>query len=304
MDWVSFPPGVKERYETLSGIDGNLKIACLEQMNTGALAVDPLRDSESYGVFASQFNATMLAAHAFENMFELEGRRWTERGYDDFEITMPEFYFCHPSLDANASKSVAQFPEIRNVVDATKARLHYSKDASFMLGELHKLEFISVFSYLEAYVESLLVEFLGLSKNGAASKVRKESLPKLLKDTLNSIDPAIVHAVELFDAQVFRFLAFCTMLRNLHSHSLGVMTQYRFDEALEEGYIGHDSYAETGKPVTSYARLAFGYTDYVFEVGRRVNLSVIGQPFRLLVREVVTVVEFFLKDLKAAQRDQ
>ncbi|WDU63896.1 hypothetical protein LRS56_05030 [Pseudomonas poae] len=297
MSWNSFPQSLKERYERISTVDyGPIKMSLLEEMNKDFLPLLAGMDSDSYEIFANQFNSTMLFAHLFENTMELEDGRLKVDGYDNFEIKIPEAYFRHPSIDQFSPLSDHDIKEISSVVSRSRERLNYSKDLSFILSQLHKQEFISIFSYLEAYTESLMVEFLGVSKKDAAAKVRREQLPTLFKNTLDEIDPRIIQAINLFDSEALNFITFCRELRNLHTHNLGIVTRYFYDNGLSSGFLHHDINTESATPAIEYARLSFKYCDYIFEVGRCANLSTLSQPFRLLCREIVYIAEAFLKE--------
>lgn len=297
MDWDNFPLEIKERYCKISKIDiGILKIAFLEEMNKQTMDLSPGEDSLSYEIFATEFNGIMLVAHVFENLMIFEDRRLELEGYDDFQLKIPEVYFQHPSLNVNPIISNDNSNKIFEVVDSIKKKLNYSKDQSFVLSQLHKFEFISVFSHLEAYVESLLIEFLAMEKKDAVAKIRRNALPALLTEVFNEIDPRINEAIKIFDDESLKFLGFCHKLRNLHTHKLGIVDDYFYNECMKEGYIVNDTYAETSKPVLDYARLKFKYSDYVIKVGNTINLTVISQPFRLLSREIVFIAEIFCKE--------
>ena len=294
MDWTKVPNGLKERYTSISNISyGLLKMAMLEEININPMPVSPGGDSKSYEVFSSEFNAIMLVAHFYENLMYFEDKRLELEGNNDFQITIPDFYFQHPSLNARLSTGYKESSIISDVVRKTKQKLNYSKDQSFVLSQLHKLEFISVFSHLEAYVESLLVEFVGLERKRAAAKVRKSSLPDLMTEVLNSINPMIIEVINYLDKDALRFIRFCHKLRNLHTHNLGIVNDYFYSECINDGYFVHDVCSETEEPVLEYSRMNFEYFDYVFKVGKVVNLSSMLQPFRLFSREIVFITEAF-----------
>lgn len=294
MDWIKVPNGLKERYASISKVSyGLLKMSMLEQININPMPISPGGHSKSYEVFSSEFNAIMLVAHFYENLVFFEDKRLELEGKNDFQINIPGFYFQHPSLNTRTSARYKENPIISDVVRKTKQKLNYSKDQSFVLSQLHKLEFISVFSHLEAYVESLLVEFIGLDRKKAAAKVRKSSLPDLMSEVLNSINPMIIEVINYLDKDALRFIRFCHKLRNLHTHNLGIVNDYFYSECINDEYFVHDVYEDTNEPVLEYARINFEYFDYVFNVGNVVNLSSMLQPFRLFSREIVFITEAF-----------
>lgn len=297
MSWENKPQVLKERYEKISSLNvGPLKVAILEDMNKLPIPVSPGSDTLSYEIFANEFNAIMLTAHIFENLIYFEDKRLELEGYDDFQIKIPERYFRHPSLNLNNSSLEKNDKNLSEIVNKTKTRLNYVKDQSFVLSQLHKLEFISVFSHLEAYIESLLVEVLNIERKKAVSRVRREPLPKLMVEVFNEIDVKIVETIRFFDSEALDFISFCHKLRNLHTHNLGIVTEYFYNDCIKSGFLCHDSYSETSEPVLDFARLNFSYVSKIFVIGKTVNLTTVSQPFRLLAREIVFISEAFCKE--------
>lgn len=301
MNWDEVPRALRDRYKAISGDRlGGMTLHILESMNTGKLPTRPGIDSESYALFAEQFNSTLLAAHFFENLMHGEDRRLETTGYDAFQITIPERYFRHPGLTDAAPMSKEETREIRQAVDETKARLNFSKDMSFVAGQLYKLEFISVFSYLEAYVDSLLTEFVGMSKLEAFRMVRDKGLPEVLRFALDEIDPRILRCFALFEEDALKFIDFCHIVRNQHVHRLGITTARAYKSYEEGGFLCHDHFADSGEPDTSFARTNFHFCSYIIRVGQPINLSAISRPFRLFVRELATITEHFCQSRRAS----
>jgi len=297
IDWDSIPLKLKDRYKDISTIDyGLLKIAMLEDMNKQPMPVSSGVDSKSYEIFANEFNGVMLTAHIFENLLAFEDERHAREGYSDFQIKIPELYFQHPSLSQRYEISEEDSEIISGVVSEIKKKLNYSKDESFVLSQLAKLEFISIFSHLEAYVESLLVEFLNEERSNASAKIRRSALPDLMQEVFDEIDPRINTTINGFDNDALRFISFCHKLRNLHTHNLGIVNKYFYEECIKQGFLCHDIYSETSKPVLDYARLNFKYSDYIFKIGKTINLNSISQSFRLISREIVFISEVFCKE--------
>lgn len=295
MDWNKAPEILAQRYRCISGLNvGPLKMAMLEDMNKSPIQVDSELDTLSYAVFASEFNAIMLTAHMFENLMIFEDKRQELEGNYEFPINIPVRFFRHPSL-LFKKETPEENSQIAEVVCKTKSKLNQSKDQSFVLSQLHKLEFISVFSHLEAYIESLLVEVLGFERSKAAMKVKKESLPKTMIEVFNEIDKEIIEFINEFDSEALRFISFCHRLRNLHTHNLGIVNDYFYQTCIDEGFLCHDTFVDTGDPDLEFARLKFQFSNYIVKVGSVVNLSSISQPFRLLSREIVFISEVFCK---------
>ena len=108
------------------------------------------------------------------------------------------------------------------VIKTTKQKMNYANDENIVKENLHKLEFISVFSFFEAYLENILVEKLEFTEQDASNKTRYNSLDKLLKIVINELNPEIEKLLKLIKKDIFEFIEFCYLVRNLHTHKLGV----------------------------------------------------------------------------------
>ncbi|WP_211098391.1 hypothetical protein [Azospirillum sp. B506] len=297
MDWSKTPSILRERYKNISDVNWpHLKVAILEEMNRECLPTDSETDSHSYEIFANQFNSVMLTTHFFENLFSFEDQRHNREGNLEFEFEIPEEYFRHPSLRTSNDFSKKERETISKAVSSTKSRMNFSKDGSFLISQLHKLEFISVFSFLEAYIESILVEFTNEAPKKASQASSNKPIHILIPETFSKINPLIMEVINGFEPDTVKFFSFCRKVRNLHMHNLGVVTERFYKDCMNENLLCHDRYTETGQPVTEYARPNFSFCDYIIKVGRPVNLSAITQPFRLLSREIVFISETIIKE--------
>ncbi|CAO3357389.1 hypothetical protein [Azospirillum palustre] len=297
MDWSKAPSILRERYENISDVNWpHLKLAILEEMNRECLPIDSETDSHSYEIFANQFNSIMLSAHFFENLFAFEDRRHTRAGNLEFEFEIPEEYFRHPSLRMNDKFSEEERKLIAEAVSSTKSRMNFSKDGSFLISQLHKLEFISIFSFLEAYIESIMIEFANEKPKKASQASSNKPIQILIPETFDKIDPMIMQVINGFETDAVKFFSFCRKVRNLHMHNLGIVTERFYSDCLNDDLLCHDKHTKTGQPATEYARPNFHFCDYIIKVGRMINLSAITQPFRLLCREVVFISETIIKE--------
>lgn len=298
MDWEGVPQEVRDKHETISNFDeGIMNLQLIEAQNQNPIVI-PDYCSLSYRVFAHEFNSILLTAHLFENLLMFEDIRNEQMGHNWFQIEIPEEYFRYPGL--NNPKDVFSYREIdcdekkkiQTAVSATKSRMHYSKDENIARENLHKLEFLTIFSYLEAYVENLLSEFLGFSKDEASKKLRYTSLPDVMRETFYKINPQINEILTEVNEGFFRYIQFCYRLRNIHTHNLGKATERFISLCLKERAlyeeIGKD---ENGEEVVTCLRLNFNFSDKIVEQNRYVTLQEITYAFRIFSRECAFIVE-------------
>ena len=298
MIWENAPIDLRDRYESISKMDmGSMKLQLIDGKNQCPIAISEF-SSMSYRVFSHEFNSILLTAHLFENLLMFEDMRNEEIGHNWFQIEIPEEYFRHPALNNPKgvfTKREMDYKEreiIKKAVSDTKNRMRYSKDENIVRENLQKLEFLTIFSFLEAYIENLLVEFLGFTKDQASQELRYKSLPDVMESTFNRIDPRITQILTEIDEGFFSFIRFCYRLRNLHTHNLGKATERFINLGIKEGTlyeeIGKD---ESGNEVVTCIRIKFDFSDKIIEQDRYVTLQTLTYAFRIFARECALVVE-------------
>ncbi|HCE4595135.1 TPA: hypothetical protein NGS02_004792, partial [Vibrio parahaemolyticus] len=161
---------------------------------------------------------------------------------------------------------------------------------------LHKLEFISIFSFLESYIENLRIECLGRTIQEASKDLRYESLPKIMEKTLDDIEPNINILLKKLSNNFYGFFDFCYLLRNLHSHNLGKVTP-RFMEQCEKLGILEEDYGtkENGEKIIFGKMVNFPSYRKRIEIGKYITLSSVNFAFRNYVRESVHIVEQYIQ---------
>jgi len=197
INWDLLPVTFKEKYESLIGNEHELiTIGILKEFDTLPIKIEAY-NTRSYSIFAKEYNSILITAHLFENLLMLEDIRHEENGHNWFQIEIPVEYFRYPAFnnpkDQFSNKEITENEKnlLEEVIKTTKQNMNYSKDENIVKENLHKLEFLSVFSFFKAYLENILVEKLGLSEQEATNKTKYNSLDKLLKDVLGNLNPEI-----------------------------------------------------------------------------------------------------------------
>lgn len=304
----NMPETLKGRYSDFpcESSEHYLRVNEINELNKSPIKVLET-NTDAFKVFAHEFNSIMLTAHLFENLLMLEDVRHEQAGHDCFQIDIPEEYFRYPALNDirnYVGKTIPELTdverqEISDVVSKSKEMTNYANDESFIKNNLHKLELISIFSFLESFVENLRVEILGCSQEDASKYVRYKSLPEVMESTFSDINPDINNLLSRISNNFFGFMMFSYLLRNLHSHNLGKVTQ-RFIELCEKANLLEDCYISAleggiikGKCVnfTSYRK--------VIKLGSYITLPSVNYAFRNYARECVFIVEQYVQNKPA-----
>ncbi|HCE3215756.1 TPA: hypothetical protein NG555_004372 [Vibrio parahaemolyticus] len=299
------PSGLKERYPLMSceSHEHYFRVPSLDELNrTPMLVLDS--NTNAYSVFAHEYNSILLTAHLFENLLMLQDVAHENNGQPWFQIEIPEEYFRFPAL--NDPRNYEGYPvplmsdeerkEISDAVKISKEKVNCSKDENLVKNNLHKLEFISIFSFLESYIENLRIECLGRTIQEASKDLRYESLPKIMEKTLDDIEPNINILLKKLSNNFYGFFDFCYLLRNLHSHNLGKVTP-RFMEQCEKLGILEEDYGtkENGEKIIFGKMVNFPSYRKRIEIGKYITLSSVNFAFRNYVRESVHIVEQYIQ---------
>ncbi|YCO01526.1 hypothetical protein ACB087_01105 [Vibrio sp. VNB-15] len=307
----SMPSVLKGRYPKASceSHEHYFRVSSLDELNRSPMAVLD-SNTNAYSVFAHEFNSIsiLLTAHLFENLLMLQDVAHENNGQPWFQIEIPEEYFRFPALNDPRNyeghpvpqMSAEERKEISDTVKISKEMVNYSKDENIVKNNLHKLEFISIFSFLESYVENLRVEFLERTIHEASNDVRYQSLPKIMETTLEEIDPDINILLKKLSNNFYGFLDFCYLLRNLHSHNLGKVTP-RFIEQCEKLGILEEDYGikENGEKIIFGKMVNFPSYRKRIEIGKYITLSSVSFAFRNYARESVYITEQYIQSKKS-----
>lgn len=301
IDWTLYPDTFQEKYESLIACEHDLMaIEILRKFDTFPIKIQEY-NTQSYLVFANEYNSILITAHLFENLLMLEDIRHEENGHDYFQIEIPVEYFRYPAFNnpknqfSNRKITEEEKVLLTEVIKTTKQNMNYSKDENIVKENLHKLEFLSVFSFFEAYLENILVEKLGFSERDASNKTKYNSLDKLLKIILENLNPEIEKLLKSIKIDIFEFIEFCYLVRNLHTHKLGIADQKFMEQCFEKNLIeeAYGTSLEDGKKVLlGYMHTTIGLNNKIIEENKYITISGMSPYFRNYIREIVYIIEF------------
>lgn len=229
IDWPALPPTLKIKYEPLITSQHESIHTCFFKEFEKLPILLPENSTNAYSIFSAEYNAMLLTTHCVTNLLLFEDIRHEQNGYDCFPIEMPLYYFKYPANNNRAFYKEMSGEEEKFLGDAiklTKQKMHYGNDENIVKEHLDKLEFLSLFSYFEAYLENIIDEL-----NPNLSKTKKKEITKLsennklediLKSIIRSVNPEIKNLLTSINLKFFEFMEFCRLVRNSHTHNLGI----------------------------------------------------------------------------------
>lgn len=300
INWSLLPTDFKERYESLISCEHEfMTLEILREFDTLPIKTHEYC-TQSYLIFAKEYNSILITAHLFENLLMLEDIRHEENGHNWFQIEIPIVYFRYPAFnnpkDQFSNRPITKEEEtlLTEVIKTTKQKMNYANDENIVKENLHKLEFISVFSFFEAYLENILVEKLKFTEQDASNKTRYNSLDKLLKIVINELNPEIEKLLKLIKKDIFEFIEFCYLVRNLHTHKLGVADKKFMKQCFEKGLIenAYGICVESGKEVPlGHIHTTIGLNNKIIEEDKYITISVLSTYFRNFTREIIYIID-------------
>jgi hypothetical protein len=295
IDWTLLPADFKEKYESLITCEHEIMtLLILNEFDTLPIKTQE-HCTQSYLIFANEYNSILITAHLFENLLMLEDIRQEENSHNWFQIEIPIDYFRYPAFnnpkDQLSCKTITEEEKIllTEVIKITKQNMNYSKDENIVKENLHKLEFISVFSFFEAYLENILVEKLKFIEQDASKKTRYNSLDKLLKIVIKKLDPEIEKLLKLIKKDIFEFIEFCYLVRNLHTHKLGIADKKFMRKCLEKGLIEEAygiSVENSEKVLLGHSITTIGLNNKIIKENKYITISDLSIYFRNFTREI------------------
>ena len=307
IDWSVFPSFMKEKYSSLTECEHDLLVSqMLNENGTAPIELDDTKSS-SFNIFSKEYNSVLITAHLFENLLMFEDIRHEDNGHNWFQIEIPVEYFRYPAFnnikDQFSYKKITEEEKklLENVISTTKKEMHYANDENIVKENLHRLEFISYFSYFEAYLENILIECLDYEKKTASNKAKYNSIDKLLKIVINEISPNIEILLTCIKNDFFKFMHFCYLVRNLHTHNLGRANYEFMMKCIEKDLIEEDyGITESGEEIPlGHIKTNYGQPDKVIELNRYITLSVLSYDFRNYIREIVFIIESCLLEKRS-----
>lgn len=246
-DWSLLGDRLAKRYKKLIAFESpEARVMILRGMSLDWIDLEGAR-TKSFSVFAGEFNRLQLSINLFENLLLGEELRHEHAGNDGFPIDMPRNLFRYPAMNDGRGLTASSFgveerDRIEKVILESRGSLKLRKDESIVRELIHRLEFLSLFSFFEAFLEQLLGSEIWdgsePSKQKANATIMRNSLPEAFGFVLDQMErPELRRLVTSLNGTIFNILHFAYLVRNVHTHNLGRTTGYVIEKGLGYGSV-------------------------------------------------------------------
>jgi len=247
INWDLLKNCLAERYRDHLEIENSLsRFLVLNEKNLNWINFKE-SNTESFKIFSKEVNRLELSINLFENLLLLEDLRHERAGVEDFPIDMPREYFRFPAKNDPRGFAVEKFDseesdKIESIIFESRDSLKIRNDENIARELMHRMEFLSLFSYFEAFLERILGSDIWdgseESTKKANQRIMRTPLPEAFKFVLEELKkPELLRLVTALNASIFNILHLAYLVRNAHTHNLGKATNYVIDKGLEYGSL-------------------------------------------------------------------
>lgn len=252
IDWSKLNTTLRDEYQSSTLKDSTMLGALiLNEKHLDWVSLNNM-NSSAYEVFAKEVNRIELAINLFENLLNFEDVRHEHAGIDDFVIDIPRYYFRFPANNCTRPHvpfsgkefSDEEQEKIESIIKESREAMPLRNDENIVRELFHRLEFLAIFSYFEAFLEQLLGESIwigsGEDRKKANGIVMKNPLPIALQKIIEILNPEIENLLKVVEPEIFNMLHFCYLMRNIHTHNLGRATNFIIKQGLNFGSLQYE----------------------------------------------------------------
>jgi len=252
INWENINSILKDKYENkVNQEEGMFKFMEFNIENLDWI-IDENPETNAYKIFVEEVNELELSINLFENLLMFEDIRYEQNGIEDFPIDMPREYFRFPALNNPRDMfSQQKFTEdeknkIEKIITKSQEKMNIRNDENIVREHYLKLEFLSLFSIFEAFLENYYIDYLVQNnpmedKNNIYKKVskliRNSSIDKSLEEILKQINPELINLLYGLKNDIFDFIYFSSLARNIHTHKLGKVSEHFINQGKKRNII-------------------------------------------------------------------
>jgi len=252
INWENINPILKDKYENKVNQEESMFKFIEFNIENLDWIIDENPKTNAYKIFIEEVNELELSINLFENLLMFEDIRYEQKGIGDFPIDMPREYFRFPALNnprdifSQQNFTDNEKSKIENIITKSQEKMNIRNDENIVREHYLKLEFLSLFSIFEAYLENYYIEYLVQNnpmenKNTIYKKVsqliRNNSIDKSLEEILKQINPELINLLYGLKNDIFNFIYFSSLARNIHTHKLGKVSEHFINQGKKRNVI-------------------------------------------------------------------
>ena len=165
---------------------------------------------------------------------------------------MPREYFRFPALNnpkdifSKTELTESENEKIELIINKAQKKMNIRNDENIVKEYYTKLEFISLFSSFEAYLENIYIEYFQKDDDTinatkiiekAGMLIKKNSTDNYLKEILMIINPELKNLLLGIKENIFDFFYLAYLVRNIHTHKLGKTSNYFIKKGILKNII-------------------------------------------------------------------
>lgn len=302
VDWTKLKSAVEKKYKnkTLNSDvffrEEFLNIESLDWITHEAT-------TKAYGVFVDNVNRIELAINLFENLLLFEDIRYENNGIGDFVIDIPRNYFRFPLLNNSRNPrtyrdmNTLEEQKIESIILESRNAMNLRNDENIVREHFHRLEFLTIFSCFEAFLEDFLSSSImdGTEDNRkkASEIIRHHSLLYSLEAVIDELNPEIKNLLIAINPEIFYFFHFCCLVRNVHIHNLGKTTQNFINKGKKYGSVREENiFDKSGNLIkTEYFSSHTGLAEKKIEIDKYISLGTLVAMFRVYTKMIADILD-------------
>lgn len=307
INWNILDDALKEKYENkVNQEDGLFKFVEFNINNLDWIENKDIK-TNSYKIFQEEFNELQLSINVFENFLMQIDLSYENNGVMDFPIDMPREYFRFPALnnpkDIFSQKEfhIDEKNKIENILNKAQQKMNIRNDENIVKEYYAKLEFISLFSQFEAFLENIYYENQKKKKpqinnetleKTAGMLIKQNSTDKYIDKIIQEINPEIKKLLIGIKKDIFDFFYLAYLVRNIHTHKLGKISKYFFKLGMEKNIIKEEVIKnEKGDIIERYFYVDCLLDEKRIAIDKYFSLKEITALFRSYISEVAYILD-------------
>jgi len=307
INWHKLDDVLKSKYENkINKEDGIFKFMEFNINNLDWIDDENIQTT-SYKIFQEGFNELALSINVFENFLMHIDLQYENSGIMDFPIDMPREYFRFPALnnprDIFSKKEFlsSEKNKIEDILNKAQNKMNIRNDENIVREYYVKLEFLTLFSLFEAFLENIYYEYQKKKDSNisdqkaienAAMLIKKNSTDKYTKIILENINIETMSLLQSLKKDIFDFYYLAYLVRNIHTHKLGKVSKYFFKLAKDRNIIKNEVIKnKEGKIINEYFYIDCLLDKKYIEIDKYFSLKELTAIFRSYICETAYIID-------------
>ena len=323
IDWSKLPEKL-QKYKKIKPLETLIDLSICNDESLIFLSDQDAR-SQAYNIFIHNYNEIQMNANFQTNLYLAEEFHHLANGSNVFGFEIPTEYYGFPSVydnqdiraclevkaikyetfgdiigfcKANGYNMVQSSTEIiTKTLKRIRERQKINLPENMVFEYINKNEFLSLFSIFEAFLEDFCIEKQKKHQLNNEEEIRKDINKKLrtlsFKESiiyvLNLTNGELVNLLMMIRIDLLNILGYMGLIRNLHVHHLGIITERYLNMGKDLGVIkqGFDNVTK----IDYYYEEILLSGEHRIEIGQYITLTRLVSQFRFYIKEIAFMLD-------------